>query len=158
VEWEAAALRAEQLGLRVVTLRTGLVLAKEGGMLPLMRNAFSLALGGRLGKGTHWMPWIHLQDEARLILWAVENNQLSGPLILSAPNPVTNAEFTAQLAGAVHRPAIFHVPEFLIKQLPGGFGHMVLGSQRAVPEKALAGGFQFDYPNLQTALQSLAAS
>ena len=158
VEWEAAALRAEQLGLRVVTLRTGLVLAKEGGLLPLMSTAFGFALGGRLGKGTHWMPWIHLQDEARLILWAVENHQVSGPVNLSAPNPVTNAEFTTQLARALHRPAIFHVPELLLKQLPGGFGSMILGSQRALPEKALAGGFQFDHPDLTPALQGLLAA
>lgn len=157
VEWEAAAQRAEQLGLRVVTLRTGLVLAKEGGLLPLMRTAFSFALGGRLGKGTHWMPWIHLQDEARLILWAVENSQLSGPLNVCGPNPVTNADFTTQLARAVHRPAIFHMPAFLLKQLPGGFGSMILGSQRAVPEKALAGGFQFDHPDLAQALNQLIA-
>lgn len=157
VEWEAAALRAEQLGLRVVTLRTGLVLAKEGGLLPLMRTAFTLALGGRLGSGAQWMPWIHVQDEARLILWAAENSQVAGPINLSAPNPVTNADFTTQLAHAVHRPAIFHTPAFLLKQLPGGFGDMLLGSQRAVPEKALAGGFQFDHPDLAPALQSLLA-
>jgi len=158
IEWEAAAHRAEQLGLRVVTLRTGLVLAKEGGLLPLMSTAFGFALGGRLGKGTHWMPWIHLQDEARLILWAVENEGVSGPVNLSAPNPATNAEFTTQLARAMHRPAIFHVPELLLKQLPGGFGSMILGSQRALPEKALAGGFQFDHPDLAPTLQGLLAA
>ncbi|MFZ4594765.1 MAG: TIGR01777 family oxidoreductase [Verrucomicrobiaceae bacterium] len=157
VEWEAAAQRAEQLGLRVVTLRTGLVLAKEGGLLPLMRTAFSFALGGRLGSGAQWMPWIHLQDEVRLILWAVENRQVSGPLNLSAPHPVTNAEFTTLLARAVHRPAIFHAPAFLLKQLPGGFGNMILGSQRAVPDKALASGFQFDHPDLAPALQNVLA-
>jgi NAD dependent epimerase/dehydratase family enzyme len=88
----------------------------------------------------------------------VENEGVSGPVNLSAPNPATNAEFTTQLARAMHRPAIFHVPELLLKQLPGGFGSMILGSQRALPEKALAGGFQFDHPDLAPTLHGLLAA
>jgi len=157
IEWEAAAQRAAQLGMRVVCLRTGLVLAAEGGLLPLMKRAFGFGVGGRLGTGKQWMPWIHLQDEIRMILWSVENESVRGPINLSAPNPVTNAEFTTALARAMHRPAFIPVPLFALKLLPGGLGDMIVGSQRAMPKQALAQGFQFDHPELVGALRQLMA-
>ncbi|MDB6075373.1 MAG: hypothetical protein JWO89_3013 [Verrucomicrobiaceae bacterium] len=155
VEWEAAARRAEQLGVRVVLLRTGVVLATEGGAFKLMRRAFSACVGGRLGSGTQWMPWIHVQDEARMILWAAEQSNVSGPLNLVAPGAVTNREFTRVLAKTLHRPAFMHAPAFALRLLLGEAAGIVLEGQHAVPQAALTGGFQFDYPSLDEALQAL---
>ena len=153
--WEQAARRAEQLGTRVVLLRTGVVLGAEGGAFRLMKRAFSAGLGGRLGDGSQRMPWIHLQDEARLILWAAEQSDVSGPLNLVAPGVVTNREFTRALAAVLHRPAFMHAPAFALKCVLGEAAEMVLGGQLAVPQAALARGFQFDHPVLGEALQAL---
>ena len=155
VDWEAAARRAEQLGVRVVLLRTGVVLAPEGGAFKLMRRAFSACVGGKLGSGDQWMPWIHVQDEARLILWAAEQPRVSGPLNLVAPGAVTNREFTRVLARALHRPAFMHAPAFALRLLLGEAAGMVLEGQHAVPQGALTQGFQFDDPSLDEALQPL---
>lgn len=155
VAWEAEALRLEQIGLRVVCIRTGMVLGQGGGAFPLMKMAFSLALGGRLGSGQQYVPWIHLQDEARLILWAAEQSQVRGALNACSPTPVTNAELTRALAAAVRRPAIFPVPTFALNLLLGELAAVVLASQRALPHKALEQGFEFDHPLLEGALQTL---
>lgn len=155
--WEEAAKRAAQLGMRVVQLRTGMVLAKQGGAFPLMRTAFDWGLGGRLGDGRHYVPWIHLQDEARLILWAALHPSFSGPLNLSAPNPVTNAVLTKELASAMNRWAWMHAPKFALRLAMGEVSEMVLASQRAIPSTALAGGFSFDFPGLEDALADLLA-
>ena len=157
VDWEAAALHAQPLGMRVVLLRTGLVLAAEGGAFALMRRAFSAFVGGRLGNGSQWIPWIHLQDEVRMILWAAEQPDVSGPLNLVAPAPVTNAEFTRVLARALHRPALLPVPAFVLRGLVGEASGMLLGSQHATPDAALACGFQFDHPVLEDAVEALVA-
>ena len=154
-EWEASARRAEQLGLRVVLLRTGVVLAEDGGAFPLMKSAFSSFLGGRLGSGRQWMPWIHVQDEVRLILWAAEQQAISGPFNLVAPGVVTNRDFTSLLAGELHRPALMHAPAFALKCLLGEASQMLLGSQRVAPQVSLTHGFQFDYPELEGAVQAL---
>lgn len=153
-DWEAAAAGAEKMfDARVVTLRTGLVLGADGGALPLMRRAFALGLGGRLGSGRQWMPWIHLADEVGLILFAVENPALSGPLNLTAPNPVTNAGFTRALAAALRRPAFLHAPALAIRALLGGMGReMLLSGQRALPAAAVAAGYRFVHPELAPAL------
>lgn len=156
VDWEAAAQSVEQLGIRVVLLRTGLVLAQEGGAYPLMRRAFRSGLGGRLGDGSQWMPWIHLHDEARLILWAAEHRSLSGPMNLVAPEPATNAQFTTALAASLHRPAFLPVPAFALRAVLGDLGSMIMASQRATPSLALSQGFQFDHPSLAKALAALA--
>ena len=155
VAWEAEALRLEQMGVRVVCVRTGMVLGLGGGAFPLMKMAFSLALGGRLGSGTQYVPWIHLQDEARMMLWAAENAAVRGPLNGCSPTPVTNAEFTRALAAGLRRPALFPVPAFALKLLLGELGAVVLASQRALPHRALELGFEFDYPLLEGALESL---
>ena len=155
VDWEAAAMRAEQLGVRVVLLRTGVVLGAEGGAFPLMRRAFAFGVGGRLGDGSQWMPWIHLQDEVRMILWAAEQPGIAGAVNLVAPEAVTNRAFTATLAREVHRFAVMHAPAFALKGLLGEASSMVLGSQRAVPKVALEQGFQFDYPGLEGAIAAL---
>ncbi|MDB6137685.1 MAG: hypothetical protein JWO94_757 [Verrucomicrobiaceae bacterium] len=158
VDWEAAALRAEQLGVRVVLLRTGVVLGAEGGAFKLMRKAFAACLGGRLGSGRQWMPWVHLQDEARMILWAAEQPAVSGPLNVVAPGGVTNEEFTRALARVLHRPAFMHVPAFALKCLLGEAAAMVLDGQHVIPGKAMDHGFQFDHPELEEALEALVAA
>ncbi len=157
VGWEAAAKRSAQLGVRVVQLRTGVVLARESGAFPLMRGMFDWGLGGRLGNGRQYMPWIHIQDEARMILWAAESSHLSGPLNVSAPRPVTNAELTRQLASNMNRWAIFHAPAFALRLALGEMSETLLGSQRALPTRALAEGFSFDFPELGDALADLLA-
>jgi uncharacterized protein (TIGR01777 family) len=156
VEWEKAAKEAEQLGMRVVMLRTGMVLGPDGGAFPLLKRVFGFGLGGRLGNGRQWMPWIHVEDAAGLILRAVNHDDLRGPINLTAPQAVTNAEFTATLAKALHRPAFFHAPAFSMRLLLRGMAdEMLLGSQRVSPRAATDSGYAFAHPNLQEALASL---
>lgn len=154
-DWEAAARAAEQLSVRPVQCRTGLVLSREGGAFPLMKTAFSLGVGGRLGYGQHYQPWIHIEDEARIVLMAAENQQISGPMNLCAPTPVTNAEFTRLLAKALHRPAFLHTPAFALKLALRGLGEALLCSQRARPKAALDSGYTFAFTDLATAFQDL---
>lgn len=154
--WENAALRAEDLGMRVVHLRTSMVLGKDGGAFPLLRRVFALGLGGRLGSGEQWMSWIHVEDEAALILKALETASLHGPLNLCSPGPVTNAEFTRTLAAILHRPAFLHVPAFALRLLIRGMAdEMLLSGQRGVPAAATAAGYTFAHPTLAGALESL---
>jgi len=156
VEWEKAAKDAEQLGMRVVMLRTGMVLGPDGGAFPLLKRVFGFGLGGRLGSGRQWMPWIHVEDAASLILRAVEHDGIRGPINLTAPQAVTNAEFTQTLAQALHRPAFFHAPAFAMRLLLRGMAdEMLLGSQRVNPRVATDSGYTFAHPNLQGALQVL---
>lgn len=157
IEWEAAARRAEQLGMRVVMLRTGFVMGQEGGAWPMMKLAFNSYVGGRLGDGKQWMPWIHVQDEARLILWAAEREDIHGPLNLVAPNAVTNADFTKAVAKALECPAFMHAPKFILKLVLQELADGLMASQRVAPAKAIDAGFQFDYPTLDLALAALLA-
>ena len=154
--WEAAARGAEALGLRVVLLRTGMVLGADGGALPLLRRVFGLGLGGRLGNGRQWQSWIHVEDAARLIRFAIDTEAVRGPLNLSAPEPVTNSEFTRTLASALHRPAFCHAPAFALRLLLRGLAEeMLLTGQRATPGVALAAGYRFAFPDLDSALADL---
>ena len=156
VEWEKAAKEAESLGMRVVMLRTGMVLGPDGGAFPLLKRVFGLGLGGRLGSGRQWMPWIHVEDAARLILRSVEHADLRGPINLTAPEAVTNAVFTQTLAKALHRPAFFHAPAFAMRlMLRGMADEMLLGSQRVSPRVASDSGYRFTHPTLASALASL---
>jgi uncharacterized protein (TIGR01777 family) len=139
---------------RTVLLRTGIVLAREGGAFPLMRRFFRLGLGGRLGSGKQWMSWIHLDDLARLILFCVENQNINGRVNGTAPWPVRNLEFTRALALALRRPAVFHVPAFALRLL-GEFSDELLGSKRVLPGVASAQGFPFEFPELPAALKHL---
>ena len=150
--WEHEALEAK--ADRVVLLRTGIVLAKQGGALPLIASAFRLGLGGRLGPGTQWMSWIHLDDLARLILFCIENRDLRGPVNGTAPWPVRNAEFTRELAARLHRPAVLPVPAFALRWL-GEFSNELLGSKRVLPGVATEHGFPFRFPELTGALADL---
>ncbi len=151
--WEAEAHRAE--GLRVVTLRTAIVLGKNGGALPLMRPIFKLGLGGPLGDGRQWMSWIHLDDLAQLALFAIENLDIRGPLNGSAPWPARNADFTKALAHTLRRPALFRVPAFLLRATLRDFSHELLDSKRVLPAAALDHGFRFQFPELAPALANL---
>jgi len=154
--WEAAAQRAEALGMRVVTSRTGMVLGRDGGAFPLLRRVFASGLGGRLGSGRQWMSWIHIDDAVQLLLKAVTTETVSGPLNLCAPEPVTNAEFTQKLAAALHRPAFFHAPAFALKLLLRGMAdEMLLGGQRAIPRVASEMGYVFKHPDIASAFRAL---
>jgi len=154
--WEKAAMRAEALGMRVVLLRTGMVLGKDGGAFPLLKRVFGLGLGGRLGSGSQWMAWIHVDDAVAIILKAIQTETLRGPVNLCAPEAVTNAEFTTQLAAALKRPAFFHAPAFALKLLLRGMAEeMLLGGQRVIPRVATEMGYGFAYPTLSGAFKAL---
>jgi uncharacterized protein (TIGR01777 family) len=151
-EWEREAARAATLGLRVVYLRTGMVLGSEGGAWPLLRRIFSLRLGSRLGDGKQWVPWIHIDDEVGIILHAIEHVNYSGPVNLAAPNPVTNAEMTRTIANLLNTSTFIPVPGFGIKLVLGEFGSVALESARAKPEAALKYDYEFKYTDLEHAL------
>jgi uncharacterized protein (TIGR01777 family) len=158
VQWEQSAAEASSLGMRVVSLRTGMVLGPGGGALARMLLPFRLGLGGRLGSGRQWMSWIHLDDLLGLIEFALGHEEVSGPLNATAPNPVTNREFTAALGRALHRPAFLPVPGFALRLLFGEMASVLLSSQRAIPRAALDGGFEFRHPELGPALQDVLRS
>ena len=153
--WEAEACAAEDLGMRVVTIRIGLVLGAQGGALARMLPLFKLCAGGRLGHGRQWMPWIHVDDLASLFLFCAQSETLAGAVNGCAPNPVTNQQFTKALARAVGRPAPFPAPAFALRLGLGEFAEVLLASQRAVPDKAQGAGFQFKYPTIDTALEGV---
>jgi uncharacterized protein (TIGR01777 family) len=153
-EWERAADPATAR-TRVVWLRTGLVLHPDGGALGSMLPPFRLGLGGRLGSGRQYMPWIHLDDWVSLVVWAITTAEARGALNATAPNPVTNAEFTRALASAIHRPAVVPVPGFALRILIGEFADSLLTGQRAIPARAEAMGFRFRFAALDDALRAL---
>ena len=156
--WEREALAAEEFGVRVVRLRTGMVLGPGGGALQRMLLPFRLGLGGRIGDGKQWMSWIHLDDLTALISFALATPALSGAVNAGTPAPVTNAEFTRELARALHRPAIFPVPRFALKLLFGEMAEIVYASQRMVPDVALRAGFDFKFPEIGPALRNILAA
>ena len=151
-EWEAAADLAGDV--RTIKLRTGLVLDPTGGALGKMLPLFRFGLGGKLSNGKQWWSWITLHDQIRAIAFLLEN-KVSGPVNLTSPNPVTNSEFTAGLARAMHRPALFPVPAFALKIVLGGFSAEVLGSKKVMPQVLTEAGFTFDYPHISSALEKL---
>lgn len=151
--WEAEATKTHP-DTRVVLLRTGIVLGKGGGALAAMTPVFRAGLGGQIGNGRQYMSWIHLEDEAMLALFAVENLDIRGPINATAPWPVRNGEFTRQLAKVLRRPALFRVPAFALRAL-GDFSQELLGSKRVVPATATEHGFRFRYPELEPALKDL---
>ena len=155
-DWEKAASEAGSLpGARVVMLRTGMVLGKGGGAWPLLKKIFSLRLGSRLGDGKQWVPWIHLEDEVGIILHVLENAACAGPFNLSAPNPVTNAEMTQQIASVLGTSTFLPAPAFGMKMLMGELASVVLESARAIPKAALDTGYVFKHPEFRGAVASL---
>jgi len=154
--WEQAAHEAEALGLRLVVLRTGQVLDPTGGLLSELLTPFKLGVGGPLAGGAQYLAWIHRDDEIGLILWALDNEQVSGTLNASAPNPATNRDFSKALGRALGRPAIVPVPGFVLDLKFGGeFGAVLRGGQRVLPQRAQELGFEFAHPQLDEALSDL---
>jgi uncharacterized protein len=157
VEWERAAGRAIELGLRVVNVRIGVVLGANGGALKQMLPPFKMGVGGRLGSGRQWMSWIHVDDLVRLFRHALVTPDLRGPVNGTGPTPVRNADFTSTLASVLRRPAVLPVPVFGIKLLFGEMSEILLASQRVEPAAAQRAGFRFDFPDLEPALRQLLA-
>jgi uncharacterized protein (TIGR01777 family) len=153
VAWEAAAQTAVDAGIRVVHTRFGVVLARQGGALAKMAPLFRLGLGGRLGSGSQWTSWISLRDVVAGVLFALDNPALSGVVNFTAPNPVTNAEFTRALARALHRPAFLPAPAFALRLALGQMAdETLLASARVLPNRLIAAGFQFQDPAVDAAL------
>ncbi|HIE56947.1 MAG TPA: TIGR01777 family protein [Anaerolineales bacterium] len=154
-DWEASTAPLEALGLRRVIIRTGLVLAPRGGILPVMLLPVRMFVGGPLGSGKQALPWIHLADEAAAIRALLEDENASGPYNLSAPNPVTQAEFVRIAGRVLRRPVFVPAPALALKLALGEKAALVLEGQRAVPKRLLAAGYRFQFPELAPALQDL---
>ena len=150
-KWEASAREAASLGMTVSHLRTGMVLGHDGGAWPLLRRIFRWRIGSRLGNGRQWVPWIHLDDEVGIILEAAEKG-IGGPINLSSPNPVTNAEFTRRIATALKTTTLPPVPAFMMRLLLGELAGVALDSQRVQPKVMLDRGYTFQHPTLDGAL------
>lgn len=153
-DWEKAALEATA-ATRVCLIRTGLVLGNNGGLLQRMRLPFQLGLGGTIGNGRQWMSWIHIEDWLSIVDYLINNPKLKGPFNATAPNPVTNQTFSTCLAGTLKRPMLLPLPASPMKLLLGEMASLVLGSQRVLPQRLLAEGFKFEYPELEAAMHKL---
>ncbi len=152
-QWEATALQAEALGIRTCLLRTGIVLGKGGGALKKMLPPFKLGLGGKIGDGKQWMPWIHLDDLVGIILYCIDHDELKGAVNGTSPNPVTNYVFTKTLGKALKRPTILPMPAMAVKLLMGQMGEeLLLSGKKVLPTKILGAGYQFQYEALEKAL------
>jgi uncharacterized protein (TIGR01777 family) len=155
VEWEGAEREAEDAVDRVVIFRTGLVLTKHGGLLRQLLLPFKLGVGGPIAGGEQFMSWIHVEDVVGLFLWALDDHRVWGVINATAPNPVTNREFSKELGRALHRPAVFPVPKLAVAALRGGeLADTVAGGARVLPRRALDLGYEFRHPELDEALRS----
>jgi uncharacterized protein len=153
--WEAAADPARDAGLRVAHLRIGVVLAKDGGALPPLLLPFRLGLGGRIGDGRQFWSWVELEDVVGAFAFALDNENVSGPANVVAPNPAPVSEFVRALGDVLHRPTIFPLPAFAVRMLLGEMGEtFLLGSSRVLPEKLQGAGYRFAFPQLRAALQA----
>lgn len=155
IAWEETAQRAEAMGLRVVLVRTGLVLSAEGGFLSRLLLPFKLGLGGRIGNGRQWMSWIHIDDQIALIDFLLHRDDASGPYNACAPNPVRNRDFTKALGRVLNRPTVVPMPELVLKIALGELSLLLLGGQRATPARLQAAGFTFRFTDLPAALDDL---
>jgi hypothetical protein len=153
-QWEAAARAAARAQLRVATLRFGIVLAREGGALPLMALPFRVGLGGKLGNGRQWVPWVHADDAVALIRAALDEEAYGGAVNVVAPQPVRNADLTRALARVLRRPALLPVPAFTLRAALGELSQELLGSRRVLPTAALERGFRFRYETIESALEA----
>jgi len=154
-QWEASTAPVEEQGVRRAIIRSGVVLSRESGALPLLALPYRLFVGGPLGSGDQWLPWIHMEDEVRAIRFLIELETAVGPFNLSAPRPVTNAEFGRTLARVLGRPAFFRVPAFAVRLFLGEMSTVVLDGQRAIPRRLLDLGFRFHFPGAESALHDL---
>jgi len=158
MSWEQEALRAKALGIRVVLLRTAAVLSSEGGMLARLRLPFSLGLGGRLGSGQQWMPWIHIADEVGLIDFLLHRDDFEGPVNACAPQVLRNSEFTVALAAALHRPASIPMPAWVLKLALGEMSNLLLTGQRVQPRRAQELGYQYRFGQIDAAMVNVLAA
>ena len=155
-DWEAQALNAEAMGVRVVCVRFGIVLARDGGALPKMVRPFRLGVGGCLGSGRQWMSWVALEDVVAIVRLALENGTMRGPLNVVSPQPARNADFTSCLARVLHRPALFPAPAFALRIVLGEMADgLLLASQRVEPACLKKLGYQFLQPELESALRAI---
>jgi uncharacterized protein (TIGR01777 family) len=155
IDWETAERKAEGIVTRVVIFRTGLVISKRGGLLKQLLLPFKLGVGGPIAGGEQFMSWIHIDDEVGLLLWALDNDRVSGIVNATAPNPVTNRELSKALGRALHRPAFMPIPKFAVSALRGGeLADAVAGGARVLPRRALDLGYEFRHPELDEALRS----
>lgn len=155
-DWERKAQLAEVLGIRTCYLRTGIVLGKKGGALSRMLPAFKLGLGGRMGNGRQWMSWVHIDDLIGIILHIINHQNIIGAVNGTAPNPVTNKEFSATLARVLKRPAVLPMPAFMLKLMLGEMAQeLLLSGQRVMPNKILDAGYEFQYAELEHALTEI---
>ncbi len=158
-DWEVEALGAVEKGVRVVLCRLGVVLGKNGGAFVKMKPAFKMGLGSPLGSGKQWFPWIHIDDLIAIFLFLIEQKDISGPVNCTAPNPVTNMELSKSLGRALKRPVFMpSVPSFLINNLLGEFGSILLKGQKVVPARLLENNFQFRFQTIDDALIDLVRS
>lgn len=155
LEWEGATEGVEELGVRRVLIRTGVVLAEDEGALPKMALPFKLFIGGPLGDGSQYVPWIHLDDEVAAIRFLIAREDASGPFNLAAPTPVTNRELSKAIASALGRPCLFGLPKTVLHLTMGEMAEMLLASQRVLPERLERAGFEFAYPRVEPALDDL---
>lgn len=153
-DWEREALHARELGIRVVPVRTATVLGRKGGMLKAILPIFHMGLGGKLGSGKQWMPWIHIEDLVRLLVFAADNANVAGVMNASSPQPVTNAQFTSALALALHRPSFVPVPKLAVKLVMGEVADFLFNSARVIPAVAEQAGFHFEHAAIEPALKS----
>lgn len=154
-DWEHEALKAQTDRIRVVLPRFGIVLGQGGGAMASMIPAFKMFLGGRLGSGQQWFPWIHMEDLTAAYQFIINNQNIAGPVNVCAPQPVRNVELTRALAKQLNRPVMLPMPSFMMKTMLGEFGHVLLCSQRARPAVLLDAGFHFTYPDLNSALDDI---
>lgn len=157
IAWEETAQRAEAFGIRVVLVRTGLVLAAQGGFLSRLLLPFKLGLGGPIGNGRQWMPWVHIEDQIALIDFLLHKEDASGPYNACAPRPVRNLEFAKTLGQVLHRPAFMPLPAFVLKLGLGELSGLLLGGQKALPERLLEAGFTFRFTELHAALDDVSS-
>ncbi|MHB8068526.1 MAG: TIGR01777 family oxidoreductase [Desulfobaccales bacterium] len=154
-DWEAEALKARDLGVRVVITRFGLVLGPGGGVLGQMAPPFKFFVGGPAGSGEQWVSWIHREDHARAFLFVQEHPDISGPVNFTAPQPVRNRQLAQALGRVLHRPSFFPTPAFMLRLMLGELAEVVLSGQKVLPQKLLAAGFTFDFPAIDAALENL---
>ncbi len=153
--WEASTQAVEEMGVRRAIVRTALVLSRRGGLFPIMVLPFRLFVGGRLGSGRAWFPWVHIRDEVRAIRHLLETPEARGPFNLAVPEAVRSAEFTRVLAGVLHRPTLLPMPAFLLRLALGEKATLVLEGQRPTPRRLAETGFTFEFPELEGALREL---
>ena len=153
-EWESESRRAEDMGIRTVLLRNGIVLSKEGGALATMMTPFKVGVGGVVGSGKQWMSWISIDDVVAIVNFALENENLRGAINVSSPNPVTNEEFTKTLGEVLYRPTFLPLPEFAVNLVFGEMGDaLLIDSTKVLPKRLLDAGYKFKYPDLKPALE-----